>query len=214
MDRGFLPAQGGLESIKQRLAEELMRELPAGLGHRLEKILNAAVEFHPHGKSESEVLDIDFRAISGESLLPTRDDSFGAADFIKLSQVFERSLVGLIASSDLATEDKSRFTEDVQIFFDGFDTALLGQLEEELIARGLLRPAAPLLAEPAEMLFTALGYPKDLADESMPTPQPSRSWPMNHCKDRPTARTGCSGNISYPVAAPRRSGHAAWLLSQ
>ena len=164
MDKGFLAGRKRLNSIKRRLADELERELPPGIEDGLGKILDAAVNFHQKDQPTDVVGHFDFRAISGEGLLPTGDDSFGAADFLKFSQVIERSLVGLISSADLPSEEKTRFTNDVQAFFDNFDTALLSQLEDELTASGLLRPvAAP--PEPLEEIFEALGYSKDLADE-------------------------------------------------
>ncbi len=136
MDAEFLP-----ETMRGRLVDELRRELPSGMGEKLDDLITAVFNFHEHRPAETEPLAFDFRSLGGETLLPERDEGVGVAEFLKLSQTFERSMVGLIRASDLSGDEKTRFVGDVQSFFDNFDTALLGQLEEELVARGLLRSA-------------------------------------------------------------------------
>ncbi len=165
MDRNFLPGPEGRDSIKKRLVKELRRELPPSLEKRLDGILDAALGFHPLNAIPHGEPSFDFRSLAGEDLVPARDDSFGAADFLKVSQVFERSLVGLISKSELHGDDRTRFVSDIQAFFDAFDTALLSQLEEELVDRGLLRPAPTTQAEPATDILRKLGLTRDLADE-------------------------------------------------
>jgi len=153
------------ESIKNRLANELRREIPPGVGERLDNLVNAVFEFHNHRDERTEPLVFDFRSLSGESLLPSREGAFGVADFLRLSQVFERSMVGMILSSDLPLDEKGRFVDDIQGFFDAFDTSLLGQLEEELVARGVLRRAPVLDDEAISRFLNYFGLSKGLADE-------------------------------------------------
>jgi serine phosphatase RsbU (regulator of sigma subunit) len=147
--------------LKQRLMTELRRDIPPAVEGRLDDLIKAVLDYHEK-EGEAEPLAFDFRSLSGESLLPSREESFGVADFLRLSQVFERSMVGLILTSDLSRDEKSQFIGDIQEFFDSFDTVLLGQLEEELVERGLVRKTPTL--ETIWRTLETFGFSRDLAD--------------------------------------------------